>query len=128
LRALALGIRCLEENKIISSSIEEDGWISIRNVLLRLTGRENCELLFSWKDRKSIATAKEVYAWRRAIDVIKEHDLAKELGPVTRDSPALMKSRPIMLKIAGEITTALMHSYDNRHRIFVIQSSSTVPS
>jgi hypothetical protein len=127
LRAVALGIRCLEEDKIISSDIEVDGWISIRNVLLNLTGRENCELLFSWEDRKSIATAKEVYAWRRAIDVIKEHDLAKELGPVARDSPALMKSRPIMLKIAGEITTALMHSYDNRHRIF-IQSSSTVPS
>lgn len=123
-----------ESGIVLSSELEREAWKAnetLVKVLLKQSGRED-DLLFSWKKlgTSHLASSKETYAWRGVIDSIKAANLeemsANKIGRA-RWSP-LIKSKPIMLRVAGEITNSLLHSYNNRHRIAFIQCDSTRPS
>ncbi len=119
-------IKCLDENsRTLSSEMELRAWDSIEFLVKTLLGQEppKQKELFGWKYEKShVATASESYGWRSAIDYIKGANLS-DLGGQEEEKAAidsqfsLVRSKPIMLRLAGEITNALLHSYDNRHRL-----------
>jgi hypothetical protein len=121
-------IRCdSEPGVILSSDLESEAWDAIETLVNSLNSRgQIVGNLFLWKSNKShIAKAKETYAWRAVIDLIKENDLGKlgqeiELEALKNSNShpsQLLRSKPIMLRVAGEITNALIHSYNNRHAI-----------
>lgn len=126
------GIRCdTESARLISSKIESEAWESIETLVEFLRSDEDIAVkreLFSWKYEMShLASAKETYAWRKVIDSIKASDLGlvgSEFDRSRKTTLTLAKSKPIMLRIAGEITNALLHSYSNRHRITYFQCDS----
>lgn len=126
-------IRCdNEQGLVISSEMEEEAWKAIERLMpLLRQDRTFLESLFSWKQKAStIASARETYSWRGAIDLIKENDLGEKCGSLKEDPEILflMKSKPIMLRMAGEITNALIHSYNLQHRITFTQRVSAEPS
>lgn len=86
------------------------------------------QILYAWKEGHHHALAKEQYAWRSALEEIKNSDLSSKCADVKREDAVLMADKPVMLKIAGEITNALMHSYTSRHKISFVQRTSNVPS
>jgi hypothetical protein len=106
-------------------------WLALEELVLALL-RESAfaseSALFAWKSElRHVATAKEPYAWRAAIEEIKNSDLPSK-AQIFRVSPekfVLVTDKPVMLKIAGEITSALLHSYSSRHRISFVQVQST---
>jgi hypothetical protein len=118
-------IKCLDENsRILSSEMELRAWDSVEFLVKKLLEQEppKQKELFGWKYEKShVASARESYGWRSAIDCIKEANLSDLGGQEEKaaiDSVfSLVRSRPIMLRLAGEITNALIHSYDTRHRL-----------
>ncbi len=126
-------IRCeSEQGLVLSNEIEQEAWEAIERLIPLLVKDEAfIGYLFSWKGRpSSTASARETYSWRRAIDLIKESDLGEKCN-ASKENPRiviLMKSKPIMLRMAGEITNALLHSYNLGHKITFFQSSRTVPS
>lgn len=150
-------IRCENEGgAILSSRIEGEAWDSIERLVELLGKREGTratssmssmvhgssiasDTLFSWRHEENhLAGAREAYAWRDAIDQIKACDLDEiassyskrarsNVSPSSREIE-LMKSKPIMLRLAGEITNTLLHSYNNRHEITFFQCDSTEPS
>ncbi len=125
---------CETESGIeLSSELEQEAWDAnetLVKLLLKQSGRLE-DLLFSWKKlgMSHLAGSKETYAWRGVIDSIKSANLedlsANKMGGA-KWSP-LVKSKPIMLRVAGEITNSLLHSYNNRHRIAFVQCDSTRP-
>lgn len=116
-------IRCESEGGLIlSSELEADAWQSIDLLAAFLEERKNPSansMLFSWKlEEAHYAKAKEVYAWRGVIDSLKQADLSECHSSIKSSkgkSFPLIQSKPIMLRVAGEITNALLHSYNNRH-------------
>jgi hypothetical protein len=85
--------------------------------------------LYSWKDGHHRSTPKEAYAWRAVLEEIKASNLsAKCASHPDREQAMLMADKPAMLKIAGEITNGLMHSYASGHRITLSQRVLKVPS
>jgi predicted component of viral defense system (DUF524 family) len=111
--------------------MEREAWRAIERLIPLLASKEDIsENLFSWKLRpKRIVSARETYSWRRAIDLIKEANLDEKCAALKENPEVLflMKSKPIMLRMAGEITSALLHSYNLAHKITFSQSSSTKP-
>jgi hypothetical protein len=111
-------------------------WIALDDLLLILlkdSAFASQTTLFAWKkESPHFAGAKEPYTWRAAIDEIKNSDLASRCESLRGDPErfVLLTDKPVMLKIAGEIATSLLHSYSSRHGIsFVpVQRASKVPS
>ena len=117
---------------MLSSEMESEAWQAIERLIPVLADDASfVALLFSWKGAGgSLTSARETYAWRKAIDMIKENDLEEKCKSLVIEGPvlSLMKSKPIMLRVAGEITNSLMHSYNLRHKIVFFHTASTEPS
>ncbi len=97
-------------------------------ILLKDSNFSNFKVLYAWKENRHLALAKEPYAWRAAIEEIKNSDLTAKCAMIeNREEAALMSDKPTMLKIAGEITNSLMHSYTARHKLNFSQRVSKVP-
>jgi hypothetical protein len=127
-------ILCDSEQVVLSSKTEDKAWTAVEALAQQLNSslsEAGLRVMFGWKGKSHMADAKETYAWRRTIDSIKESDLSAQASMWTgasEDVRLLIKSRPIMLRMAGEITNALMHSYQNRHKISFSQIESVEPS
>jgi hypothetical protein len=112
-----------EDGKLLSNKRGISLWEALFDLteILSRNGRLNSgAVLFVWKsDQAHRAAAREPYAWREVIEEIKNSDLTKECsGTIAdREKLVLMTDKPTMLKIAGEITNALMHSYSSGHSI-----------
>jgi hypothetical protein len=128
-------IRCDSESQsLISSKIEREAWDSIQRLAEFLVQKEKSPAvrnsLFAWREQKAhLADARETYAWRGLIDSIKAADLSEAALQMQRNqkytrASSLVTSKPIMLRIAGEITNALLHSYTYKHRITFFQCES----
>lgn len=122
-----------ESGTLLSSKLEQEAW-DANQTLVEFLGSEKFpsveDTLFSWKKSGSshLANAKETYSWREVIDSIKAADLEElsmAIEGIGEKPPALLKSKPIMLRVAGEITNSLLHSYNNRHKIKFVQYDST---
>ena len=86
--------------------------------LVKQTNFAKPDILFSWKKTHHQAEAKEPYFWRFALDELKNSDLTAVCSEARgREDFVLMRDKPAMLKIGGEITNSLMHSYTARHKI-----------
>ncbi len=118
-------IRCdTESGTLISSKIELEAWNAILAFVEILEHEKHISVkqsLFYLMDHEAhLASAGETYAWRNVIDSIKASDLS-EVSSRSKSHgatfSALVKSKPIMLRMAGEISNALLHSYTNRHKI-----------
>lgn len=127
-------ISCVDEGGLhLSNSHEEEMWNSIQKLLellVRETQFSSMQTLFAWKENKGHrASAREAYAWRGAIEEIKNNDLMKVTSSLKPEEVTLIADKPAMLKMAGEITNALLHSYGKMHLIrFGTQKDSNVPS
>ena len=97
-------------------------------ILLKDSSFSSQETLYAWKEGEHRALAKEPYAWRAALEEIKNSDLSAKCVGLSKQEIILMADKPAMLKIAGEITNALMHSYTLRHKISFVQRMSNAPS
>ncbi|HYB03424.1 MAG TPA: hypothetical protein VED17_03105 [Nitrososphaerales archaeon] len=120
----------------LSNERELRVWLALQELVLALladSGFTSEAMLFAWKNEpRHLATAKEPYAWRAAIEEIKNSDLPSKAQIFRKDPEkfVLITDKPVMLKIAGEITSALLHSYSSRHRISFapVHSTSKEPS
>jgi len=126
-------IICEDESGLaLSNEHSRDIWDSLQDlmtVLLKDSKFADESILSSWKETYHRATAKEPYAWRAALEEIKNSDLGAKCSEFRGNEEfVLMTDKPTMLKIAGEITTSLLHSYSSRHRTSFVQSVSKVPS
>jgi len=131
-------IVCLDEPDphVLSNERSLEIWSAFDELVLSLLSDSAFSsevVLFAWKrESRHLAIAKEPYAWRAAIEEIKNSDLADKARSFKGDPEKfiLITDKPVMLKIAGEITSALLHSYSSRHRISFgpVQRTSTEPS
>lgn len=125
-------MRCeVEPSRILSNWRSLDIWQALEKliiILLKDSGFSSFQTLYAWKQAKHLALANEPYAWRAALEEIKNSDLSVMCAGVPPEDSVLMADKPVMLKVAGEITNALMHSYDARHRVSFVQRTSNVPS
>jgi len=116
-------IICVDEKSLLSNVRSEQTWNSLDELITTLTQNSQFaseELLFAWKRETShLSSAREPYAWRAALEEIKNSDLTSTCQNFRSDPEMflLLTDKPVMLKIAGEITSALLHSYSSRHRI-----------
>jgi len=121
-----------ESGLVLSNEHSPDIWDSLQDligVLLKDSQFADKSVLSAWKEQHHRATAKEPYAWRAALEEIKNSDLSSKCSEFRgKEEFVLMTDKPTMLKIAGEIITSLLHSYSSRHRISFVQSVSNVPS
>ncbi len=127
----SFAIRCDEEQTILSSKMDKTAWVSIEKLVACLNHDPSSPAngqMFGWMSKGYLANARDAYGWRRAIERIKEEDLAAVIARYGEGAASLAKSKPIMLKIAGEITNALIHSYQDRHRISFVQIEDVDPS
>ncbi len=128
---LDFAISCDDEGeRILSNWRELRTWETLQQLITILVPTSsNQSILYAWKQGHHQSTAKEPYAWRSALDDIKNSDLPNLCaGVVKEDEDLLIMDKPTMLKIAGEIINSLMHSYESRHKISFIQKVSKVPS
>ncbi|MHB1868353.1 MAG: hypothetical protein ACYCPP_05345 [Nitrososphaerales archaeon] len=106
-------------------------WGSLEKLILILLKDSNFSthsILYSWKDGHHLALAKEPYSWRAALEEIKNSDLLAKCAHLEKgEEKTLITDKPTMLKIAGEITNGLMHSYTSRHKISFGHRDSKVP-
>lgn len=121
-----------EGGRTISNVHDEELWTALESLLFILRTDSNFapkETLEKWKTPHHLVSAKELYAWRAFMEEIKNCELVAKCA-TRREDPlySLMIDKPAMLKISGEITNALMHAYNSRHRITFTQSASKVPS
>ncbi len=127
-------VSCDDEGNLpLSNKHTGQIWMSVQKllqILVRDSQFASMQTLFAWKERPHYrATAKEAYAWRGAIEEIKNNDLVEKCKGLNRSEVLLLADKPTMLKIAGETTNALQHSYTRGHAItFQIQKDSNVPS
>jgi hypothetical protein len=114
-------INCDTELRLLSNEHPSEIWDSFQlmmDYLVEQTKFAKPEILFAWKQPHHQAEAKEPYTWRSALDELKNSDLtALCSGARGREDFVLMTDKPTMLKIGGEITNSLMHSYTSRHKI-----------
>jgi hypothetical protein len=128
---VSFAITCDDERTILSSQMDKAAWVSIEKLIECLNRDSSSSIsgqMFGWKSKGYLANARDAYGWRRAIERIKEEDLLAALRRCGEESASLARSKPIMLKIAGEITNALIHSYQGRHKISFIQIEDVDPS
>ncbi|MHB8567324.1 MAG: hypothetical protein ACYC7D_10325 [Nitrososphaerales archaeon] len=125
-------IICDDEDLILSNVRSDYLWRTLETLIEILSSDSDLpsiSTLMSWKDPHRRAVAKDPYSWRSVIDLIKNSDLSAKCAGRTPDELVLLTDKPTMLKIAGEITSALMHSYNLSHRItFASQIESKVPA
>jgi hypothetical protein len=120
---LKFAIKCDDEASVLSNSRLEETWKTLDDlilILLRSSDFSSEMLLFAWKREPGhLASAREPYAWRAALEEIKNSDLSSKCQGLKGDGEKyiLITDKPAMLKVAGEITSALLHSYTSRHRI-----------
>jgi hypothetical protein len=117
-----------QRKKLVWDTLDE-----LLKTLLHTSQFADESILFSWKrESKHLASAREPYSWRAALDEIKNSDLPSKCETFRGDAEkfVLITDKPVMLKIAGEITNSLLHSYSSRHRISFspVQRVSKVPS
>jgi hypothetical protein len=121
-----------ESGLILSNWRSLEHWNSLEKllvILLKDSSFAKYDQLYAWKRGHHLALAKEPYAWRGAIEEIKNSNLVAKCSSMeNREEASMMCDKPTMLKIAGEITNGLMHSYTSRHRLNFIQRVSKVPS
>jgi hypothetical protein len=124
-------LRCEDESSDLSNSHDLDIWEaleSLARILAKDTKLSQEELLHSWKTGHHLATARETYGWRDVMEEIKNADLPARCVNLKRDPKyTLIIDKPAMLKIAGEIANALLHSYTKRHKVSY-QAVSKEPS
>ena len=117
-----------EYGLVLSNSRGLENWQKfekIVGILLDDSHFSNYDTLFAWKVNHHLAGAREPYAWRAALEEIKNSDLDAKCSHIEdREEATFMSDKPTILKIAGEITNALMHSYDSRHKISFVQTFS----
>ncbi|MGA2875227.1 MAG: hypothetical protein ABSE82_06775 [Nitrososphaerales archaeon] len=123
---------CDDESGLVLSNWRAlEVWSALEKLiqmLLKDSDFSNFKVLYSWKENHHLAVAKEPYAWRAAIEEIKNSDLTAKCAMIeNREEATLMSDKPTMLKIAGEITNGLMHSYAARHKLNFSQRVSKVP-
>ena len=125
-------ISCDDESGLyLSNKRSLEMWQALERlieILVESSGFVSTSVLTEWKKPHHIALAKEPYAWRSALEEIKNSDLTEKCASVDRDSITLMTDKPTMLKIAGEVTNSLLHSYTNKHALTFAQYVSKVPS
>lgn len=125
-------ISCDSESGLLLSnkrSLEMwDALARLIEILVESSGFSSTAVLSEWKKPHHIALAKEPYAWRNALDEIKNSDLTVKCSGVDLESATLMTDKPTMLKIAGEVTNSLLHSYTNKHALTFAQCVSKDPS
>jgi hypothetical protein len=127
------GIVCRSEADLLLTSKWEEEILTSLETLCRLldknknVGNESLERM---KNSHLLAGARDFYAWRQFIEAIKEASLnsVADKARVDEGSKRLLTDRPLMLKIAGEITNALFHSYNMKHVISMSQTVSKEPS
>jgi hypothetical protein len=128
---MQFALTCDEESSELSNSHELEIWQALESLTEILqTGSQlpQNELLLSWKSSHHHTTAREAYGWRAVIEEIKNSDLPTRCAKEKQDPKyTLMIDKPAMLKIAGEITNALLHSYTRGHRVS-FQNVSKEPS
>ena len=127
-REVRFGIVCNDENdRVISNARAAKVWDALFElifILLRDSSFSTEALLFDWKKNTNhLATPRESYAWRAALEEIKNSDLGIKCGWLKEDEEkfVLVTDKPTMLKIAGEVTNGLLHSYTSRHKISFVQ-------
>ena len=125
-------ITCDDEGILpLSNKHTRQIWMSVQkllSILVRDDQFASIQTLFVWRERPHYrATAKEAYAWRGAIEEIKNNDLANKCKGLSHSEALLLADKPAMLKLAGETTNALLHSYTRGHAI-TFQNDSNVPS
>ncbi len=126
-------ITCDDENgAVLSNKSELSTWQALEGLVgifkeKSLVG--SFDAFIAMKISGHAASARETYAWREVLEAIKNNDL-KELCAGFKDQmiQSLIMDRPVMLKIAGEVTNALMHSYNLKHKITFSQISPNDPS
>src|SRR5690349_15203809 len=105
-----LAITCDNEVRRLSNEHSSDIWDAfdlVFEILLRQSNFASHETLFAWKQVHHLATAREPYAWRAALDELKNSDLtAACMEYKGREFFVLMTDKPTMLKIGGEITNS----------------------
>jgi hypothetical protein len=129
-------IVCNDENRPISNVRSEEMWSTLDDLialLVEYSDFADVNMLFSWKKKANHnVSPKEVYAWRAALEEIKNSNLFEKSQKFLADNEkfVLITDKPTMLKIAGEITNCLQHSYTSRHKISFVtnQSASKDPS
>jgi hypothetical protein len=125
-------ISCDDESGLVLSNWRAlEVWEALEKliaILLKDSGFSTFDMLYAWKEKHHQALAKEPYVWRAAIEEIKNSDLTAKCSKVAnREEATLMSDKPTMLKIAGEVTNSLMHSYTSRHKLSFAQRASNVP-
>jgi hypothetical protein len=130
-------IICNDERGIILTGVRSAKfWRTLDDLVLTLLQSSNFSqeaILFSWKSQDHhVASAREAYSWRAALDEIKNSDLTEKCSKFRQDSEKFLflTDKPAMLKIAGEVTNSLLHSNTRGHRISFssIQRTSNEPS
>lgn len=123
-KALNFAITCDDEPSVLlSNERREESWDTLNELalaLLRSSGFASESVLFAWKREKHhLASVRESYAWRSVLEEIKNANLPENCQEFRADSQKfiLITDKPVMLKIAGEITNSLLHSYTLRHHI-----------
>ena len=129
---MKLGIFCDNESRLLSNDWDQDLWDAFQQmmeILITKSKPAGRETLFAWREPHHVAIAKEPYAWRAALDALKDSDLtATFIEFKGREDFVLMTDKPTMLKLGGEITNSLMHSYTTKHKISFRQVESKEPS
>ncbi len=126
-------LKCDDENGVVLSNWRGiESWQALEKLigfLLEHSNFSNYQNLYGWKQGHHLAQAKEPYAWRAALEEIKNSDLSVMCSNLKdREEATLISDKPTMLKISGEIANSLMHSYTARHHVSFIQRVSNVPS
>ena len=116
---------------MISNVIDEEVWNAFHQMIEILVTKfslASLDTLFAWRQHVHIALAKEPYSWRGVLDALKDSDLSEICQAYKgKEEFALMTDKPKMLKIGGEITNGLMHSYTSKHKISFRQIVSKEP-
>jgi hypothetical protein len=127
-----LAINCEDESLLLTNEHSQAIWDAFQDlieILLKESNFASPEVLFAWKQSKHLAQAKEPYAWRAALDEIKDSNLSAKCSEYRGlDEFVLMTDKPAMLKLGGEVANSLMHSYTSKHKITFGQSASKDPS
>lgn len=121
----------VESGLVLSNKRALDTWEALQSlvrILVEVSGFSSLEVLNSWKQPHHLANAREPYAWRSVLEEIKNSNLREKCAGVEGEYLTLITDKPTMLKVAGEITNSLLHSYTMRHALTFGQYVSKVPS
>ena len=125
-------ISCDNESLVLSNERSPELWGTFQTAIKALVREAKFapqETLLAWKEPHHLATAKESYSWRAALEELKNSDLPVLFKDFRGEEDfVLMTDKPTMLKIGGEVTNSVLHSYTLKHRITFGQITSNEPS